>query len=187
MNWSDAQRIVGAVPTITNRFGRNPERGGLGMGVRAVLRRLDPDAPEDALGAVCAVLVAAGITVETLDSALLMRASLALHVLALLSGSGNDPHNPAIAPGRGMADGGLSEARFVRLLTARGPVFRDQIVRVARYLAASGQKLDCRPLVELIIVEGEDEDRAERVRLQLAQHFYPARYRQKNAEAAPAA
>lgn len=153
----------------------------MAAGERAALRRLDPAAPGSGVGAVCRLLLRADVAVEGFDADDLHRLALTLHVLALLSGSGADPHDPRTSAGRGFADAGLSEARFRRLLTARGPAFRDQVVRVARFLAGRAQRLDCRQFIRLILVEGADEEAAEETRIRLARDYYAALYRKDQA------
>lgn len=180
----DAKRFVEAVPRIAGLLGAAEPGRALGTGDRAALRRLDPEAPEGGIGAVCRVLIRAGVAVERLDVKDLRRAAHALHLLALLSGSGADPHDPRLPAGRGLAEARLSEARFRRFLTARGPAFRDQATHLARFLAGRGQRLHCGPLIRLLLVEGDDEDAAEAIRLELAAQYYAALHRQSTGDAA---
>lgn len=150
-------------------------------GERAALRRLDPTHPGGRIAAVCRLLDKCGWDLERTSPDDLRRWTLVLHTLALMSGPGTNPHDPAKPTGGTIADAGLSEARFARLLTARGPAFRDLLPRLARFLAAQHQRLDCAPLAELVFRESWNEERAEQIRLRLAAQYYAARAHQDGA------
>ena len=175
----EASPIEAAVPGSPASWARRSPAAHGGRRAGA-LRRLDPAAPGSGVGAVCRLLLRADVAVEGFDADDLHRLALTLHVLALLSGSGADRTIPG-RPRPGFADAGLSEARFRRLLTARGPAFRDQVVRVARFLAGRAQRLDCRQFIRLILVEGADEEAAEETRIRLARDYYAALYRKDQA------
>ncbi|SFU70648.1 CRISPR system Cascade subunit CasB [Methylobacterium sp. 174MFSha1.1] len=183
MHPADIVRIVKAVPAIAGRLGASEPGRRMSPGERATLRRLDPANPENGIGAVCRLLLACGVEIERLDAPALRRVALAVHFQALLSGSGADPQAPVRA-GAGLVQAGLSEGRFRRFLTARGPAFDDQIPRLARFLAGRGQRLDARPLVELILLGGEDGSRAEDIRLILARDYYFALGKERDPQAA---
>lgn len=144
------------------------------MGERAALRRLDPEHPGGRIAAVCRLLALCGWDVGGTPTDILSRWALILHALALMSAPGRDPHDPRASAGGAIAESGLSEARFTRLLTARGLAFRDHVPRIARFLAAKGQRLDCRPLAELVFAHDRNEQKAEEIRLRLATQYYAA-------------
>ena len=74
--------------------------------------------------------------------------------------------------GKILAEAGLSEARFAKLLATTGDAFRDQIAIVARYLAAKQQPFIGTDLCELVIREGRWEQREDELRFAIAQHYY---------------
>jgi CRISPR system Cascade subunit CasB len=168
---SAAPRIGQIVARVASQLGRAE----FSTGDRATLRRLDPDNPRAGIGTACRLLQAAGFDIGVANSDQLKRWTLALHGMALMSGPGVDPHNPSKRAGSAIADAGLSEQRFTRLLCASGPAFREQIPRLARFLAAKGQRFDWEPLARLVLCEGRDEQAAEEIRLRLAAQYYSAR------------
>jgi CRISPR type I-E-associated protein CasB/Cse2 len=83
------------------------------------------------------------------------------------------PHGHALPTGRAFAAAGVSEARFVKLMAARGTAFRDQIALVARYLAAKQAAISWADIAALAQAENAgDDDRADRVRFKLARDYY---------------
>jgi CRISPR type I-E-associated protein CasB/Cse2 len=80
--------------------------------------------------------------------------------------------NGALWSGKALASAGLSEARFTKLLAARGKAFREQLCIIARYLAAKQTSIDWGDLGELALVEGRDEERAETLRFRVARGYY---------------
>jgi CRISPR system Cascade subunit CasB len=168
---SAALRIGQIVARIASQIGRAE----FSTAERATLRRLDPDNPRAGIGTACRLLHAAGFDVVAANSDQLKRWTLALHGMALMSGPGLDPHDPSKRAGSAIAEAGLSEQRFTRLLCASGPAFREQIPRLARFLAAKGQRLNWEPIARLVLCEGRDEQAAEEIRLRLAAQYYAAR------------
>jgi CRISPR system Cascade subunit CasB len=168
---SAAPRIGQIVARVAGQLGRAE----FSTGERAALRRLDPDNPRAGIGTACRLLHLAGFDVVAASSDQLKRWTLALHAMALMSGPGVDPHDPSKRAGSAFAEAGLSEQRFTRLLCASGPAFREQIPRLARFLAAKGQRLDWEPIARLVLCEGRDEQTAEEIRLRLAAQYYAAR------------
>lgn len=148
---------------------------GLSTGDRAMLRRMPLEAPGRGAGVVIGLLVAAGLSPETMRKETFDRWALLAHVAAVLSGTGRkDPHSPRVPAGRALQQARYSENRLLRLTAARGTALRDQIVRAARYLAAAGgAPVDLRTLHDLT---NPDDDRAEGARLALARGFYAAEY-----------
>src|SRR5262249_42281420 len=134
------------------------------------------------IGAVCRLLHVAGLDIGPASPEQLKRWALVLHGMALMSGPGTSPHDPSTRPGGAFANAGLSEQRFTRLLVARGPAFRDQIPRIARFVAGQGHRFDWEPLARLILYEGRNEEAAEDIRLRLAAQFYAVRARAEDTE-----
>jgi CRISPR system Cascade subunit CasB len=129
----------------------------------ASLRRLDPDRPDTP--AFFSIVVK--LAPEAGEASLLRYARL-LQILALKP--------EALAPGsfgEAMAKAGISEARVQRLLSARGPAFADQARLIARRLGNYGA-LPHRDLGELLLIADHESDRAETLRLRIAQDYWRA-------------
>lgn len=91
-------------------------------------------------------------------------------VQAIALTAGNDFTIPA---GRAMAAAGLSEARFSKLMAARGDTLRDQIGLIARYLAAKQTPIDWTDLGNLLLADCHgDEETVAKLRFRLAQGYY---------------
>jgi CRISPR system Cascade subunit CasB len=165
------------VERIADQFVRN--HAGLAplpTAVSSRLRRLRPTEPGRALTALMPVLVAAGLAVGRLGDQDLRRWALVTQVVAILAGTGGAAvRSREVRTGRALHAAGYAEARLMRLLTARGPALGDQMMRLARFLAAKGGvPLDLRPLAELALHEGLDEARAEAARMAIARGYYAA-------------
>ncbi len=74
-------------------------------------------------------------------------------LVALMTPASRDTsiHDPDRTIGSALADAGLSEARFARLLAARGPARDDAIERAIRMLARKGGGLDVVDLARAIL------------------------------------
>jgi hypothetical protein len=145
---------------------------------RATLRRLYLTGSREADGVVLGLMYHAALPTHLPGA--FDRWKLIAHVAATLSGTAaRQPHSPANALGAALFRVGYSEARLMRLTTARGPALTDQIVRAARYLARSSDAVpvDLRPLSGLT---SPDRATAERARLQIAREYFAARYRAAN-------
>ena len=59
------------------------------------------------------------------------------------------PHRQGFLLGRALAQADLSEARFLRLLKADGPVFEDLVRRLTRFLAVKAEPVDWVELAQL--------------------------------------
>lgn len=143
-------------------------------GDRAALRRVDPDAPMPAYAASCRLLVRCG---QSLEGADLDRWVFVLHTLALATSIERPAHDREIGFGRALAEAGVSEHRFVRLLTAHGRALRDQIPRAARLLRAKGQQADFRAVWRLLAPDAVADGDGERIRADIARDYYIARAR----------
>jgi CRISPR system Cascade subunit CasB len=140
---------------------------------RAALRRVNPEVPAPAYAAACRLLVRCG---EPLESADLDRWVFILHALALATSIERPAHDREIGFGRALAEAGVSELRFERLLTARGLALRDQIPRTARLLRANGQKGDFRAVWDLLASDDtSDGNCGGQIRARLARDYYVAR------------
>lgn len=139
--------------------------GTLGPGEAAALRRLDPSAPDRRhLPVLYRLLAEIEAPSANEDVA---RLTLIAHALALARGL----HNPDVRPGRGMAELGVSEARFAALLAADFAGLTDVLPRLARRLAAQSCAIDWRPLARLVWTADRFEDEAETIRRRLAADF----------------
>jgi CRISPR system Cascade subunit CasB len=74
--------------------------------------------------------------------------------------------------GKSLAEAGYSESRFARLLAAHGETFRDQIVLLARYMNGKQARFSWADLGELVLVEGWNEPRADKLRFRIARDYY---------------
>lgn len=148
----------------------------LSTGDRAALRRSILTRSETAVGVVVGLLLRAGVQdAEWLKPATFARWQLLAHVAAVLSGTAADPpHRPGASLGRALHAARYSDQRLMRLTSARGPALVDQIVRVARILAASGQgPVDLWTLHQL---SSANQTTADTARLQIARDYYAAEY-----------
>src|SRR6266487_942832 len=75
--------------------------------------------------------------------------------------------------GAAMAEAEVSEGRVQKLLSARGPALSKQLRLIARRLANAG-KLPYRQIGDLLLVEDEDGEYAEAVRLRIARDYWRA-------------
>ena len=164
-------------------------RGGHGYaplptGASAALRRLDVNRPAKGIDAVVGALVAADLPVERMDDDELLRWSVVVHAVAVLSGtSGARVHRASRSAGRVIADAGYSGGRFARLLTAQGPTLPPQVARLTRFLAAArAVPLDLRPIAELVLRDGRHAGRADAARLALARGYYAKAASAKSAD-----
>jgi len=82
---------------------------------------------------------------------------------------------PDGSDGRALADAGLAESRFARLLASHGEGLFDQLLLVARFLHSKNGTASWRHLGELALTDEIREERADAVRLSLARDFYRAR------------
>jgi len=160
-NQSDKKDRRGLVEALAGaiRALENAER----RGDLANLRRLNTDAPD----ATAFFRIVVKLAPEAGPTALFRYARflqiLALKPAALTSGS----------LGTAMAGARISEARVQKLLTARGPALAEQLRLVSRRLANEGV-LPYRQIGDLLLIEDEDSERAEAVRLRIARDYWRA-------------
>lgn len=151
----------------------------LSTGDRAALRRLFLTRSAAADGVVIGLMHRAGLSEAAWrDDAAFSRWRLLAHFAAMLSGTaGEAPHQRGKSLGRTLHAAGYSEHRLMRLTSAKGPALPDQINRVARILAASGQgAVDLWTVLDLSF---GTNDRAEQARLKIARDYYAAEYASK--------
>ncbi len=98
-----------------------------------------------------------------------LRWATLVHVMAITAA-----HGSALRSGEALAAAGLSEARFTRLMAARGDAFRDQLVLAARLLASKQIPIHWGDLGDLLLAEDIDEERAATLRFRIAQSYFRA-------------
>ena len=117
--------------------------------------------------------------------------ALVLHGIALMTKTAGDDAAGRSAHVRGMPIGRAlfagdnperttpfySETRLNRLLTARGAMLRTLLARMFRMMAAANQGFDWYQMAQLILSDGYDEERADRIRRNIARDYYWAENR----------
>ena len=157
----------------------------------AELRRMNPDSPDAA--AFWRLLAEQDLLGSPHFES---RWALILHGIALMtptsaSGGGTrTAHNGLNPVGRALYLGGdpqrtsalYGEARFSRLLTARGPMLRALLARMFRMLGTSGVSFNWREMAQFILSADHDEGRAEQARRRIARAYYEAERRRSRAD-----
>ena len=162
------------------RLANDMAADGFNRGDLAALRRMDPDEPD----AAAFWRLAARYDLKG-GPELERRWALVMHGIALMTRRGSDAaarsaHVRAMPIGRAMFEGGkpdttsayYSESRLNRLLTARGNMLRTLLRRMFRMMATANQGFDWYQMAELILSDGFDERVADRVRRNIARHYY---------------
>jgi CRISPR system Cascade subunit CasB len=129
----------------------------------ASLRRLNANAPDAAAFFRIVVRIAPEASPAALHRYARLLQILALKPAALASGSF----------GAAMVAAGVSEGRAQKLLTARGSAVAEQLRLIARRLANEGM-LPYRQIGDLLLIEDEEGERAEAVRLRIARDYWRA-------------
>lgn len=163
--------------TAVTRVARAVAGRRMSTGTRARLRRMDPENPAAAAAALVPLLIEADLigpaSLPPMDT--LVRWATVAQIVAVIAGTGAGMAQGGERLGAVLNASGLSEARLLRLLSAKGPALRDQAIRIARLVAARGiPRADLRPLADLVVYDGTDPDRADAARLRLAADFYRA-------------
>ncbi len=148
------EALAGAIRAL----GKAERRGDL-----ASLRRLDADAPDAPAFFRIVVKVAPDVTAAELRRYAQFLQILALKPDVLSSGSF----------GAAMAEAEVSEGRVQKLLSARRPALSEQLRLIARRLANAG-KLPYRQIGDLILIDDEDGEYAENIRLRIARDYWRA-------------
>ena len=159
---------------------------GFNRGDLAALRRMDPDEPDTA------AFWRLTARYDLHGSPRVERQwALVLHGIALMTktaaggDAGRSAHVRGMPIGRALFTGDnperttafYSESRMNRLLTARGPMLRTLLSRMFRMMAAANQGFDWYRMAELILSDGYDEQRADRIRRNIARDYYWAENR----------
>jgi CRISPR system Cascade subunit CasB len=150
-----------------------------GIGERAALARLDPDAllPHQ-MAALAKGLIQAGLDPDHWQARAWARWALIAHGMAL---AGHDKGRL----GEQMARAGVSESRVTKLLTSRGDAFVQIVPRLLRLMASKGVKPNWYELGRLILKEqaddSESQDEAETLRLRIAGAYFSTQARQNAA------
>jgi len=152
------QNRVDALAGAIRALDKAERRGDL-----ASLRRLDADAPDAPAFFRIVVKVAPNASAVELRRYARFLQMLALKPDSLTSGSF----------GAAMAEAEVSEGRVQKLLSARGPALSKQLRLIARRLANAG-RLPYRQIGDLLLVEDEDGEYAEAVRLRIARDYWRA-------------
>lgn len=144
-----------------------------GMGDRAALARLDPDALQaNAIGALARALLAAGLAPETWQPQTWPRWALIAHGMVL---AGHDGRGRL---GEQLAKADVAESRVSRLLAARGDAFRQLLPVLLRLMASKGVAPNWRELGELVLLNASADSRdieiAESLRLRIAGPYFAA-------------
>lgn len=143
--------------------------GALGTGDVAVLRRMDPrhlDAPFFKL---------AGLVLdEQLPGEVRAREAAETRWAAIIVGLAHlgELHRPAARLGTELADAGLSELRFSRLLRADANRLVDELPALARFLRAKSVAVNWGIAAKLILSAGQSSE--ERERRNLARDYFAA-------------
>lgn len=104
-----------------------------------------------------------------------LRWATLVHVMAITAA-----HGAAALTGTALGRAKVSEARFTKLMAARGEAFRDQVAMAARYLTSKPLSLggvessEAGDLGLLLLTETVDEERAATLRFRIAQSYYRA-------------
>jgi len=140
---------------------------GLGTGELAALARLDPDGEwrPHQVAALSRALIQADIDPETWKPETWRRWALIAHGIALTG------HATGYL-GKQLHTAQVSESRVTKLLTSREEAFRQLLPRLLRLLASKDVAPNWHELGELILSEGRDEDRAEKIRLKIAGRYF---------------
>lgn len=142
--------------------------GPLGAGEVAELRRLEPHDP----GSPAFWKVVAAYLEDSLPSGGERLDDAERRWAAILSGLATlgPLHRQGVRLGLALAEAGLSELRFVRLLRAHDEGLLHQARVTAKFLSAKGQPADWTGMARLVLSDGRDDE--ERVRRQLAREYY---------------
>ena len=158
--------ITGIVETIEDK---DEDKGDA-----ASLRRMNPDNPDSV--AFWRLMVRAGMP----GAPDVRKWGLIVNGMAIMAHGAGLAHKPKIPVGRALYRGSgkrvpvYSEHRLSALLAARGTVLHRLLERLFRMLASEGCGFDWREMAWFILNEGENEDRADRARIEIARAYYRA-------------
>lgn len=130
-------------------------------GERALLRRMDPRRPQEAM------LPLARLLLRTGSSHSAREWMLVIHFLVLIRGA----HREDQETGATLHAIGLSEGRLNMLLAADLDILFDLLPRLARRIGAGGQAIDVVPIARLALNADRNEPAADRARLDIARGY----------------
>ncbi len=165
------------------KFANDLAAEGFPRGDLAALRRMNPDAPDAA--AFWRLMARANVSA---NPAVERKWALVVHGIAIMTRTADaDPasrsaHQRNASIGRALYHGGdpartsafYSPSRLNRLLTARGPILRTLLARMFRMVAAADQRFDWYQMALLVLNEGHDEQRADKIRRHIARDYFQA-------------
>jgi CRISPR type I-E-associated protein CasB/Cse2 len=169
--------IGGLVAAIAQRLGdpRFP------TGDHAALRRLSTDGPELRYAvALYRLMEDLGVSAPNIDQVRCW--ATIINALALCRGA----HDPDRFCGFALHAVGFSEERLAALLAADRDMLMDLLPRVARRLAAAGERMDWRPLARLLLEAGRNEAGADEIRSRIAREYVRAQSRASSQSRQPA-
>jgi CRISPR system Cascade subunit CasB len=139
----------------------------LGAGEKAALARMDANAPRPhQIAALSRALIQAQLEPQRWRPETWRRWALIAHGMALANHAGRQ------SLGAQLCAAGVAESRVTKLLTARGDSFRQLIPPLLRLLASQEVAPNWSELGGLILNEGKDEERAEQIRLGIANRYF---------------
>lgn len=154
-------------PSLASQLGRLAAalaRPSFSTGDHAALRRMDPQRPDRATVPLQRLLDDCKVPLGD-STGQFHRWALIVHCLALARGR----HDMTAPTGKTLDDLNVSEARLNQLLSADRDVLFDLLPRLARRLAAQNAAIDWRPLARIVLAD--DEDRADKARLEIARSY----------------
>ena len=159
--------MTGIVETIEDKD--------MDKGDAASLRRMNPDNLNSAV--FWRLMVRAGMP-EVPD---VRKWGLIVNGMALMAHGADLAHRPRIPVGQALYRGSgkrvpplYSEHRLSALLAARGTALHRLLERLFRTLASEGCAFNWREMAWFILNEGENEDRADQARIEIARAYYRA-------------
>jgi CRISPR type I-E-associated protein CasB/Cse2 len=175
---AESTSIGGLVARIARRLG-DPE---FPTGDHAALRRLSTDGPE-LRHAVALYRLMEEFGISASDADQVRRWAAIVNALALCRGA----HDPLQPCGAALAAMRFSEERLAALLAADRDALIDLVPRVARRLAATGERMDWRLLARLLLEVGRNDARADEIRSRIAREYVRAQNRPLSGTSQPAA
>lgn len=180
--WNSSQMPRNFGNAVTNLV-ETIEAEEFGLGNRARLRRMDPNNPNTSV--FWQLMSWEGMPGNPDVS----KWGLILHGMALMAHGAGLAHTPQVFVGHALHQGSgkrmpfYSEDRLATLLAARGPALYRLLARLFRMLANEGCGFNWREMAWFILNEGENEERADEARVQIARAYYQAERRQSQGSA----
>ncbi len=164
---TDAATLTLSRSQLLGAVGRRIRDPRMSTGALASLRRGDRT---DVARQAAFFAVLADVPEQRLTPSSLQRWAAVVQCMAITGVPGSTDNRD----GRALAQSGLAESRFARLLASHGDGFFDQLLLLARYLHSKEVSLGWRELGELALTDERNEERADEIRLSLARDFYRA-------------